>query len=206
VLKIDVKDVPELQTKGWGVYNGLHDNASTFTAPNPTLAVLLGLLQALDTAQQRKGGGTSATKDRDLKARAVYEALESERGMVQTLVNNSPEQAEYLAKLAGMEIAGVGDHVKEIIKITPQGTGTGNVKAEAHLALLKAGRGKAKKTQVNWRATADGGKTYFQQHSTPVAHTTFTGLALNVEHGFEVSITDSAGTTDWSQTIKYTPR
>jgi hypothetical protein len=205
VLRIHRKDIPDLLGKAKGVYNGLIANVAIFPSPSPSLPVLLGLITALDAAEQNvRTNVKGAAAARDLKADALISGLDSERGMVQLLVDANPEQAAHLAGLAGMEIKVVGQHVKEPVVATPVAGQPGAVDVKAHAALLKQGRGKARKTQFNWRATTDGGKTYFGQHSTPIAHTTFTGLALNVEHAFEVSITDSAGTTEWRQTAKKT--
>jgi hypothetical protein len=70
--------------------------------------------------------------------------------------------------------------------------------AKANASLLKQGRRRA--TTYNWRYTADGGKTWVVAPSTPVAHTTFTGLAPLTVYGVQVCITDATGTTAWSDT------
>jgi hypothetical protein len=79
--------------------------------------------------------------------------------------------------------------------------GTGAVRAKAHAAVLKQGRGKGKATTFNWRVTPDGGKTWVGAPSTPTAHTSFTGLTPLTTYGVEVCITDTGGTTAWSQTV-----
>jgi hypothetical protein len=68
------------------------------------------------------------------------------------------------------------------------------------VSLVKQGRTTRRATTYNWRYTADAGKTWVVAPSTPVAHTTFTGLAPLTVYGVQVCITDAAGTTAWSDT------
>src|SRR5580704_2116731 len=171
---------------------------ATFVNANPSMPALLLLIQALDTAQQTvdaHGRGFAAA--RDLKADALISGLESERAVVQALVDANPEQAQALAELAGMSIANVSTHAKPVLalKVSEQ---SGTIEVAANLTLLKKGRGKAKKTTVNYRCTPDGGKTYMTQ-SIPLASTTFTGLTPMTTAGVQVSIIDADGTTEWSQ-------
>jgi hypothetical protein len=118
---------------------------------------------------------------------------------VQTLVDASPELAQHLAELAGMRILAHNPHPKPLLGLS-LGQPTGIIVARANAKLLKQGRSKRLATTYNWRTTADGGKTWMVAPSTPVAHTTFSGLAPLTTYGVEVCITDSAGTTAWSDT------
>jgi len=200
VLKLSKRRIPALQAKAKAVYNAMVAAAATFTAPNPSMPTLLTLIQALDAAQEAvatKGKGLVAA--RNLKANALMSALNSERSYVQVLIDADPEQGPALAELASMSIALVPTHTKPLLAlavVTPSGT----VAAKANVSLLRQGRGKAKKTTVNWRCTSDGGKTY-SSHSTPLAHTTFPGLTPMSTLAAEVCITDSSGTTEWSQPV-----
>lgn len=203
VIKVNEKNFPALLAKAKIIYAALLAAAATFMNPLPLLPALLILIEALDaamTAAATRGKGLAAA--RDLKADAVASALESERAMVQVLVDQNPQQAQALAELAGMTLADIGVHVKALLALT-QGTQPGIVNAEANFTLLKQGRGKAKKTTVNWRYTLDGGKT-FVLSSTPVARTVFTGIPAASTVGVQVCITDSGGTTEWSQVVSIT--
>ena len=201
VLKVSRKKVPALLQKSKAVYNAMSAASSTFTNCNPALPVLLGLVQAYDTAAQAattRGKGLAAA--RDLKGDALASALESERCSVQILIDDNPEQAQTLAELAGMNVATVTTRAKALLAVT-LGIVSGTVTLVASRKLLKQGRGKAPLTIINWRYTPDGGKTFIQVPSTPTVKTTITGLAANVLHGFQVCLTDSAGTTDWSPVV-----
>jgi hypothetical protein len=184
--------------------NAIHDAmtaaSSTFTAPMPPMATLLSLIQAATTAQQAtttRGTGLVAT--RNVKVVDLASALESERAYVQTLVDASPELAQHLADLAGMRILAHNPHPKPLLGLS-LGQPTGIIVAKANASLLKQGRSKKLATTYNWRYSADGGKTWVVAPSTPVVHTTFTGLAPLTTYGVEVCITDTAGTTAWSDT------
>jgi hypothetical protein len=189
-----------LQAKSKAVYNAMVAAETTFTAPNPPMPTLLLLIQALDAAQEAvatKGKGLVAA--RNLKANALISGLESERSYVQALVDANPEQGQALAELASMGLAKVRTRTKPLLALAlvmPSGT----VAAKANLSLLTQGRGKGKKTTINWRCSSDGGQIY-SSHSTPLAHTTFTGLTPMSTVAAQVCITDANGTTDWSQPV-----
>ena len=77
----------------------------------------------------------------------------------------------------------------------------GGVSGGQNLGILKQGRGKAKKRTLNWRYTTNGGTSYASAQSTPVASTVLTGLTPLTIVGVQVCITDSNGTSEWSQVV-----
>jgi hypothetical protein len=175
--------------------------SSTFTAPQPPMATLLTLIQTATTAQQAvatRGVGLSAA--RDVSVANLASALGTERAYVQSLVDASPERGAEIAALAGMRFVVRTPFVKPLLALA-LGEPSGIVVARAHAAVLKEGRGKQRATLFNWRYSADGGKTWVVAPSTPVAHATLTGLTPLTSYGVQVCITDSGGTTAWSDTV-----
>jgi hypothetical protein len=201
VLAVPRGRIPILLARANEIHNAMVAAASTFSAPVPPMPTLAGFIQVVDGAQQAavtRGKGLAAT--RDLRAVDLINALGSERGYVQTLVDAAPEQAAHLAGLAGMSIWSPPSRVKPLLGLTlvqPPGT----VVAQANAGLLKQGRAKDKVTLYNWRYTADGGKTYVNAPSTPLARATLSGLTALATYGVQVCATDADGTTAWSQTV-----
>jgi hypothetical protein len=201
VLGAPRDDVPTLTARGNLIHNAMAAAASTFVTPVPSMPALASLIQALDAAQQAamtRAKGLAAT--RNLKASDLADALDSERAYVQSLVNAAPEQASHLAELAGMSIRTRRAFTKPVLALSLD-PATASVHARAYAAALKAGRGKSRSTTYNWRISADGGKTWVLAPSTPLARTTFPGLAPLTTYGVEVCITDVSGTTAWSQMV-----
>jgi hypothetical protein len=200
VLAAPRTKVPAMLAKANAIHDAMTAASSTFNAPMPPMATLLSLIQATTTAQQAtttRTAGAAAT--RNVKVTDLANALESERAYVQTLVDASPELAQHLAELAGMHLLAHKPHAKPLLGLK-LGQPTGAIVAKANASLLKQGRSKKLATTFNWRYTADGGKTWVVAQSTPVAHTTFTGLVPLTTYGVEVCITDTVGTTAWSDT------
>jgi hypothetical protein len=201
VLDAPTSNVPVMLTRANTIHDAMTAASSTFTAPQPAMATLLSLIQATTAAQQAattRAKGLAAI--RDVKVADLASALKSELAYVQTLVDASPEQGQQIAQLAGMRLKVVAPAIKPLLALS-LGEPAGVVKAEAHAALLKQGRGASRRTVYNWRYTPDGGKTWIVAPSTPVARTTLTGLAALTSYGVQVCITDTAGTTAWTDTV-----
>ena len=111
---------------------------------------------------------------RNAKRDALCTAIEQERVYVLSLCVANPEQAQALILAAGMHVAAIGDHSKALLGVLLVAGQPGRVMLKANRKLLTAGRG-AKLSQINWRYTVDGGKTYVTS-TTPLAKTTLTGL------------------------------
>jgi hypothetical protein len=194
-------DIPAFLTRATTIHDAMTAAASTFTSPLPPMATLLSLIQAATTAQQAaatRASGLAAA--RNVKLADLASALASECAYVQTLVDAAPGQGQQLAELAGMRFVVRKAAQKPLLALS-LGEPSGIVRASAHAALLKQGRGKGATTFYNWRYTPDGGKTWVIAPSTPVARATFTGLTPLTSYGVQVCITDTAGTTAWSDTV-----
>jgi hypothetical protein len=61
-------------------------------------------------------------------------------------------------------------------------------------------KGKAGKRTIFFRYTLDGGKSFIDVEATPWVTTTVSGLPLNTDVGFQVSLKDRRRRTPWSQT------
>ena len=199
-LSIPKSKVPAVLTQAKAIYNGLGANTALFPSPNPSLAFLLGQIQALDTAQQAtltKTKGTAAV--RNTKRDALVTSLESERMYVQSLCDANPEQAVAIITAAGMAVAKLPVHDKPVLQAKP-GSASGSVVLVANAGLL-VGKGVSKKSTFNWQSSTDGGKTWNSAPSTPLASTEITGLPAMTVVSFRVAATVSKTTGAWSQVI-----
>ena len=192
--------IPALLALAKAIYQGMLANPALFPSPNPSLAVLLALITALEAAQvtaQTRVRGAAAV--RDAKRDELVTALESEAMYLQTLCDASPEQAMTLIKAAAMDAAKLPVSAKPILQAKP-GTQPGSVILVANETLL-VGRGVHKKALFNWQMSADGGKTWTALPATPLATTEVTGLTSLTTYAFRVSVTVGKVTGEWSQAV-----
>ncbi len=199
-LKIVRKNITALLALAKAIYEGMLAHASLFPQPNPALAVLAQLIQDLETAHQATFSGTKGTVAlRDAKRDALVTALESQRMYVQSLCDASPEQATTLIASAAMAVAGSPMHAKPVLA-ADQGEAPGSAKLVANATLL-VGRGVRKRVTFNWQLSPDGGKTWTNLPSTPLATTTAEGLTPMTTYAFRVSVTISKTQGEWSQAV-----
>jgi hypothetical protein len=197
VTKLKKTSAKALSPQAHAIHDGMAAFPNLFGNCNPLLPALLLLITNYDAAQQvvtrTKATGTAALRDnaRD----AMCTGIELERVYVLSLCDANPEQAQALILAAGMHVAAIGDHSKALLAALLVPGQPGTVTLKANRKLLTAGRG-TKLSQINWRYTLDGGKTYVTS-TTPNVKTTLTGLPSMTMAGFQVCITDSKGTTEW---------
>jgi hypothetical protein len=192
--------VPAFLVRANTIHDAMSAAASTFTAPVPSMPALLSLIQVATAAQQAtatRARGLAST--RNGKIVDLANALATERAYLQGLVDASPEQGARIAELAGMRLVIAKRAIKPLLALS-LGEPSGIVRASAHAALLKQGRGAQRATTYNWRFTPDGGKTWIAAPSTPVARTLLTGLAPLTSYGVQACITDTRGSTAWTDT------
>jgi hypothetical protein len=200
VMKIKKNDMASLHTRGWAIYNGMEAAGAVFVGANPALPVLLGQLNTFDGAVKATIGRVlAAYPPRDADASILLCSLELERGLVESLCNQSPESAATIASAAGMFIAKSPTRNKAILAAT-SASGSSAAALVANAGMLK---GKTwRRAFFNWRGSPDGGKTWLVYPSTNHAKTTVPNLVALSEWMFEVSITigtDAAG--PWSQVL-----
>lgn len=198
VLKLKKNNVPVLLAQAKAIHAAMSANQAIFTAPNPPLATLLTQIEALDAAEQAthtKAKGTAAV--RNTKRNVLISSLELERAYVQSLADASPEEAVAIIEAASMKVAASPRHAKEVLG-AKLGQPPGTVILDANAGLL--GRG-TKQVCFNWLFSTDGGKTWISAPSTPLPHTSITGLPLLTVCSFRVNISDADGPTAWSQAV-----
>jgi hypothetical protein len=179
------------------IYTGLDTNPSIFVAPNPPLPILLGQIQDATLAHQRVGQVKGAAAARRVTFGVLVTSLQCERMMVQTLCDQSPEQAAALIAAASMAIAGVGVHDKAILTLR-NGLPEGTVLLDAHAGRIDGTR---RRKLYNWRGTMDDGETFFALPPTPTGQTSVANLPRLTRVGFQVSVTvNKQPQGPWSET------
>ena len=186
--------------RGHAIYNGMFGSEALFPSPTPSMAVLLPLLTAFDSAQQAtltKAKGTTQT--RNLTALPLITALESEVTYVQGLCDENPEQALRLIAAADMVAVNRPSHAKALLqsKLVPAVPGTVLLFANAKLLV----NGSKKRPTFNWQSSLDGGKTILNLPSTPHADTEVANLPLLTTVAFGVNVTLGKVTGEWSQWV-----
>jgi hypothetical protein len=204
-LGLDKENVPALIVGGKTIHTKLVENAATFPNANPPVDVLLQQLTALEEAERylRSTRASGAAAARDVARTTFWGSLQSEKAMVQTVVEAHPYQAESIAAMAGMRLAKNPTRNKEILQVVATTVrGTVRLKANAK-QLVASGKGKAKKRTYLWRYSIDGGTTWIGLEGTPVATVEIRGLPPTTDVMFQVTVKDSAGTGAWSQAITF---
>ncbi len=199
LLKINPKSTASVLGRAHAVTSGMTDDPGPVPAPTPSLAVLQDQAVRLDLAQQRcppRAKGAAAA--RDVERAKLVSMLESECSYVQTVCDESPEQAVAIASAAGFTVASAPVHDNPVLKVK-NGASPGTVHLDANVAKL-AGRS-GKKTCFNWQWTADGGRTFNDAPSTPHGKTTIAKLPPLTMVGFRVSVTDVRGSARWSPVV-----
>jgi hypothetical protein len=199
-LKAAKNNVPALLALAKAIYNAMLAHANLFAQPNPTLAALGQQIQDLETAHQAtftRAKGTVAV--RNAKRDVLVTSLENERMYVQSLCDANPEQAETFTTAAGMGVAKAPVHAKAILA-AEQGPIPGSAKLVANATLL-VGRGVRKRATFNWQMSTDGGKTWTNVPSTPLASTVVEGLTPMTTYSFRVSATVSKTPGEWTQAV-----
>ncbi len=204
VLAVKKNDHPALLQKAKAVHHGLSEHPETFPTPNPSLAFLLGKIQAYEQSQQltqtRVKGSVAA---RAVRAAELVTALETAKAYVQATADESPEQAQAIIEAASMKVAGVTSYKKPLLE-AKQDVPAGAVRVFVNVGELTAGA--TGKVFFEWQSTSDGGLTWSASASTPYGHMDFEGLLPMHSHGFRVRFTDLKGAHAWSQTITYVVR
>ena len=153
---------------------GMSAAVQQFPSPIITMAALLGLIQALESAQPAVNARTKgASTIRNNAAIPLVIALQQLLNYVQTLGDMSPDTSAAIIAAAGMRVRSVGQHLKAPLTLT-NGQPSGTVIVRAFAALLT--QGKNKRGSYNWQYSIDGEKTWLTLPSTSIANTTITGL------------------------------
>jgi hypothetical protein len=196
---LDRDKIPELITGSTFIHDRILEHASIFVAPSPPLVVLADQIGDLRVAQQAMRNQKDAGAARLVKRNILWSSIQSEVAMVQTLVDQSPDQGAMYAAAAGMRLAGSTAYDKPPIKAGLTRV-PGAVFVAANVGLILGASLKvSRRRSFFWRYTVDSGQSYVDAGSTVVAHTLIEGVPLNLPVGFEVAAKDSVGLGAWSQ-------
>jgi hypothetical protein len=198
-LGLKKDNIPALLDQAKALYNGLKAHPEYFPNPTPSLAVLLGLINALDTAQQAMASrAPGAAALRDNARDALVSALESEGAYIQAEADAHPTEAVAMIEAANTHVAATHAHDKAVLVV--KCTTAGSVSLTANATVLTKGMGAAKVT-CHWKHTPDKGVTWVESASTPTAKTEIHGLQPLVEHGFCVCAASAGVTGEWSPVL-----
>ncbi len=181
---------------------GITNHAALFPTPNPSVAAILGQIAVVNAAELLVAtGARGAASARNSQRGILVGMMETEVCTVQGYADACVglDQAVYVIRAGGLEVALVGQRTKAILAVTQETPG-GPLTLDANAGAL-AGR-TSKKTQFNWQSTGDGGKTFVTLPSTPKSKTTVANLPPLSTYGFRVCVTTSDGVMgEWSQVI-----
>ena len=174
------------------MYSGLFTNVATFVSPTVALTAFLALITALESVQAATTTTKGLTTTRNAKRALVWSAMESLCAYVQSLADAViPTEAVVLIKSAGLVVAEVAAHEKELLRAELTTTGTVQLRANATLLV---GKKPTRHLTFNWQWSTDQ-STWHDVHGTPISETTIPGLPLNVVCWFRVSVTMGKTTT-----------
>ena len=192
------RNTPEAwSTKAKGMAAGMLANPSIFTSPTTTPAQLSAAAQVVDLAQGQVTLHTKgAVEERDIGWLALKKVVRGGIVYVQALCDAAPD-AEHRAAICAAATLGTmkaTTRAKAFLVATLTTT-PGTVVLVANASLLVAsGTGRAKQRTYLWRYTTNGGQTFVNADSTPVANTVIANLPLHASAGFQVAAKDSKGT------------
>jgi hypothetical protein len=198
-LKLQKHNIPVLLDQTKALYNGVKAHPEYFPNPNPSLAAILALITALDTAQQAMAAhapGAAAARD---KARdELVSGAELLGAYIQSEADKRPADAVAMIEAANAHVEAPPTHDKAVLVV--KCTSTGSVSLTANATILTKNMGSAKVT-FHWRHTPDKSATWIESASTPVAHTEIHGLQPLIEHGFQVCAASASGPGEWSPVV-----
>jgi hypothetical protein len=194
-------NVPGVLLRARLMYTAMVAAVALFPSPPVSMVAFLGLIEALELAQQgvatrAKGLGSL----RNVKRNAVWTAMDSLRAYVQGLADVlDGNSAIALIETAGLLVAGVAGHPKPLLQVKRTTTpGVVHVLVNAGLLL---GADASKKVTFNWQWSADG-MTWSTVPSTPFADTYIENLALMTEYSFRVSATVGRVAGAWTDPVR----
>ena len=182
------------------IYSAMLAEALRFTAPVPTLVMLLAQITALDLAEQaiaRSPRGT-ATPVRNAARDTLWASLKSLQSYVQTVADADLANGFAIIKSAGFDVALHSTRDKPILAAELMGF-PGMVKLVANAHALTGGA--TKRATYNWEYSLDGGHTWLSVPGTPLAKTTVSGLPVMTNVSFRVSVTLGGVMAPWAQSV-----
>jgi hypothetical protein len=187
------KSYPKLISQGYTILSSMGASLALYTtAPSPTLASILTLLQALETQQAITAGKAKGTAElRNLKAKAYKSAVKLLVAWIQSQCDANPAEAMAMITASGFKAKAVGKHDKPVFEAK-----LGKATTEVTL-WAKAG---PKGCFYDWRYSLDG-KTWISVQSTNDANTMIPGLPVLATVSFQYRYTHKNTPTAWSQIV-----
>jgi hypothetical protein len=204
VLKINKRKTRSVTAKAKLMCLKMGDEPALFPTPNPPLGDIEAQIVVVEKAEVLAGTRAKGTASaRNVQRNILVGMLETECTFVQGVADTgaTPDQAVATIEAAGLVVAMVSQHIKDILAVK-QGAEAGSVVLDAYAAALTGGG--QKKTFFNWQSTRDGGSTFTSLPSTPKSRTTLAKLTPLTTYGFRVSVTHADGTAGpWSQIVAF---
>lgn len=176
------------------VHDKMAENVATFPAPDPPLAALQSLIDELRAAcSYAKTGGIGSPGKRDLVARKVRAALNSELGCVTKVAALDPANAAVIAERAAMSLRGSSFRNKPTLELR-HGPVSGCILAIA-AAIAKA-------SMYKWQYRLSGGP-WLDLPPTGGAGTKLEGLTptATIQVRFSAVLRTSDVQTDWCDPV-----
>ena len=207
MLNVDRRKPPEVVGKAKVMDVATVNNAAEFLAPLPTNAAFEGQITITDKAiTAATKAGPAATAARNVQVGILMGMMETRCTYVQGIADTAatPDQAAATIRAAALDVAGVGERVKEPLTVTQSVPG-GPVTLVAYAKLFL---GNSRRGRVwGWQYSGDGGKTWTNAPSTSKARTILMGLTPLTLYAFRANITLSSGLAGaWSPTVELVVR
>ena len=200
VLRIARDSAASVLGRAYAIDNGMSADTTRFAAPNPPLSTLKAQIAKVEDAEKQARARTKgAAQTRDLECERLVRMLDSERGYVKTLCDDSPEEASVIIQSAGMICSAARGYSKPAIKIT-HGAAPCTVDLVAATGALLGGRSSKNKV-FHWQWTADGGRTFTDAPATSTGKTTIANLPPLTVLGFRSKVTTSTTSGAWSPVV-----
>jgi hypothetical protein len=199
ILGIIRSNSPALLVRAHAVINAMNSPKTPYVSPPITAAALLVQTQAVETAQQavvaRFPGAAAARKP---KTKALVTSLELQCTYIQSVADASPDQAEAIIDASGFVKAEPTGYAKPFLSAKPVYP-DGSVYLAAYAqALLGDRKGRH---LFCWQSSVDGGRTWTDAPTTPVAATTIAGLPRLTSCSFRVAARNAVDQTPWSPVV-----
>jgi hypothetical protein len=202
-MNVNRKNPTAVVGKAKDMDDGTVSNPALFVTPNPPNPAFQIQIQVTDKAIVTASKGSQAdTAARNVQCGLLVGMMETRCVYVQGVADTAatPQQAAATIRAGKLDVAAVGDHIKDILTVT-QGPQSGAVALDA---FAKALAGKGTRTKFfGWQSTTDG-KTFITLPSTSKAKTTVANLTPLTQYGFRVNVTLSDGVPgEWSQIVYF---
>ncbi|HEY1696113.1 MAG TPA: fibronectin type III domain-containing protein [Polyangiaceae bacterium] len=168
-------------------------NNPLLPTPTPSVSVILGALNDLQTAQTAANARTKgAATVRNEKRTVLISLLQQLRGYVQTTADATPENGASIIESSGLSVRKTPTRTAQAF-----GAKEGPLSGTAKVTAVAAGP----RSSYEWQVSTDGAKTWVNAPTTIQAKTVITGLAAGTTVQFRYRPVTKTGEGDWSQPV-----